>query len=167
MTVLIRSATEDDAQAMVNLLNPIIATGHDTILDQEIGLEEQLVFMRGIPPRGLFQVAVDSESGELLGMQDVLPLSNGNRAFRHIGDISTFVAIHHQGCGVGKQLMQVSLDQARSNGFLKLQAIIRADNLRAIGYYLGQGFRIIGTARRHALVNGNYIDEVFTEMLIV
>ena len=167
MTVLVRSAAEADAQAIVELLNPIIETGRDTILDQPLDLAAQLEFMRGITPPGYCNIAINGESGELLGIQDVLPLSADKQAFRHIGEISTFVAMQHQGCGVGKQLMQVSLNQARSSGFLKLQAMIRANNLRAIGFYQGQGFQIVGTARGHALVNGNYIDEVFTEMLLV
>lgn len=99
-------------------------------------------------------------------MQDVLPLSITHHAFTHIGEISTFVHVNHQDEGIGKLLMTVSIDLARKIGFSKLQATTRADNLRALAYYQKQGFRIIGSAQRHALVNGNYIDEIFMELLL-
>jgi RimJ/RimL family protein N-acetyltransferase len=47
-----------------------------------------------------------------------------------------------------------------------LRAVIRADNPQAIAFYLQQGFRIIGTAERHAYINGTFIDEVIAEKML-
>ena len=40
---------------------------------------------------------------------------------------------------------------------------MRADNQAALQTYLEQGFQIIGTARRHAKIDGRYVDEILIE----
>jgi L-amino acid N-acyltransferase YncA len=67
---------------------------------------------------------------------------------------------------VGRALAQATFAAARAKGFEKLIAMIRGDNPRATGFYVSQGFKIIGTMRRHAIVNGQYIDEVIAEKML-
>jgi len=43
---------------------------------------------------------------------------------------------------------------------------VRADNQPALHAYLRQDFQIIGTARRHAKVDGAYVDEVLIERFL-
>lgn len=43
---------------------------------------------------------------------------------------------------------------------------MRADNAAALAAYLKQGFRIVGTAFRHAKINGHYVDEILIEKLL-
>ena len=43
---------------------------------------------------------------------------------------------------------------------------IRGDNPDALAFYASLGFRIVGTAREHACVRGEYVDEVFTERIL-
>ena len=111
-------------------------------------------------------MAVCNESQEVVGLQDVLPRSSGSNLFRHVGDISTFVslAVHRQ--GIGRRLSKATFQQARQQGFLKLIATIRADNPAAISFYQSLGFRLIGTAQKHAFVGSRYIDEILAERLI-
>jgi len=40
---------------------------------------------------------------------------------------------------------------------------VRADNQAALAAYLRRGFRIVGTAGRHAKIDGRYIDEIIIE----
>ena len=96
-------------------------------------------------------------------MQDVVPLSAGSPVFGHVGVISTFVALDAQRQGVGRQLSAATFAAARELGFRKLSATIRADNPAALAFYQGLGFRVIGVAQRHALLRGQYVDEVLAE----
>ena len=48
----------------------------------------------------------------------------------------------------------------------KLQAMIRANNPPALAFYRKQGFRVVGTAERHARVGAGYVDEILTEKLL-
>lgn len=164
MNYSIRTAQETDALAMVNLLIPIIEAGH-TIMPSA-SLEEQLDFLRTFPERGIFHVAVNDDTQEILGMQDILPMSD-EAAFRHVGEISSFVAVAAQGHGIGRSLSQASFEAAKAKGYEKLTATIRGDNPRAIAFYLSQGFRLVGTFQNHALVNRKYIDEVVTEKFLI
>ena len=164
MNFTIRPVQEFDAQAISQLLNAIITTGKYTILEP-VSVQEQLEFIQGFPKRGVFLVA-ERDDGKILGLQDVSPTSSWSNAMRHVGDIATFIALPAQGQGVGRALAQCTFAAARAKGYEKLIAMIRGDNPRAIGFYVSQGFKIIGTMHRHALVNGYYIDEVIAEKML-
>jgi L-amino acid N-acyltransferase YncA len=164
MDFTIRPVQASDALAISEMLNAIIATGKYTILEP-VSVQEQLEFIQGFPPRGVFLVA-ERDDGKILGLQDVFPSSSWSNAMRHLGDIATFIAMDAQGQGVGRALAQATFVAARAKGFEKLIAMIRGDNPRAIGFYVSQGFKIVGTMRRHAIVEGNYIDEVIAEKML-
>ncbi len=81
----------------------------------------------------------------------------------HAGEVSTFVQQDAQGKGVGRSLCRATFEAARRHGFRKLTATGGADNPRAVAFYLGQGFRAVGTMQQHAVIDGDYIDEVLME----
>ena len=85
---------------------------------------------------------------------------------RSLGEVSTFVALGSRRAGIGRALTAATLRAARERGFRKVWAPIRADNPAAVAFYRSQGFRVIGTARAHALVRGAYLDEVLAERLL-
>lgn len=164
MDLALRQARPQDAAAMVELLAPIIAHGGLTAMEGPLTVEDQRAFIASFPARGVFTVALDG--GRLVGMQDVLPLAPDLPALAHVGQISTFVSMAHHGQGVGRRLCHETFALARARGFAKLQATIRADNPRAVAFYMGQGFRLVGTMARHARINGVWIDEVLAERLL-
>jgi L-amino acid N-acyltransferase YncA len=145
MEFSVRTAREEDAASIVELLNPLI---------------------RGFPERGVLNLAVCDDSQKLLGLQDVVPMSPGTGAFEHVGVISTFVSLDSHGQGIGRSLSEVTFRAAKRLGFIKISAAIRADNPRAVSFYLSQGFRIIGTAQRHAFIRGKYVDEILAERFV-
>lgn len=165
MRLRIRRAHEDDAGAMAAVLNPLIEAGIYTVLDALIAAAEQAAFIRDFPARGVFHVAIAEDDGQLLGLQDVMPVSR-EPAFAHVREISTFVALGAHRRGVGRSLCEATFRAAAAQGFRKISATIRADNPGAIAFYQRQGFRRIGIARQHALVRGRYVDEILAEKLI-
>jgi L-amino acid N-acyltransferase YncA len=162
----IRPAREEDAGSMVELLNPIIRAGTYTIMDEPLSVDDQIAFMRGFPERGVFNVAVCNDSQNVLGLQDVQPLSTAVNAFKHVGEIATFVSLGLHRNGIGRSLSQATFEGAKEQGFLKIRATVRADNPQAVSFYHSQGFKVIGTAKNHALVRGKYIDEILMERFI-
>ncbi|WP_181700374.1 GNAT family N-acetyltransferase [Chthonobacter albigriseus] len=162
MTIVIRPVVETDAAAIANLLNAIIETRRLTVMVEPLSEDDERSFIRNIPSRALFLAAVDLAGGEILGVQDVLPHAGGP-AFAHVGEISTFVAAAARGRGVGRSLATSMLAAARTRGFAKLMATVRADNPAALAFYASQGFRTVGVAERHAVINGQAVDEVFLE----
>ena len=167
MLLQIREVSETDAGSLASLLNRIIRVGGYTIMAGPIASEDQQAFIRSFPRHGVFRVAVDQETGALVGAQDVMPLAAGTQALRHVGEISTFVDLSFRGKGIGRRLSEVTFDAARRKGFRKLRATIRADNPGAIAFYHSIGFETIGIAKAHAWVEGRYVDEVIAETSLI
>jgi L-amino acid N-acyltransferase YncA len=165
MEYSIRRAREEDAESIVELLNPLIEEGTFTIIDERISVKDQSDFIRSFPKRGVYHVAVCNDSRKVLGIQDVQPVS-AVEAFKHVGEISTFVSLNSLRRGIGRSLSRATFRAAKELGFMKLRATIRADNQAAIAFYLNQGFEIIGTALKHTCVRGEYIDEFLAERFI-
>jgi L-amino acid N-acyltransferase YncA len=163
MEFSIRKVREEDAESIVEVLNPIIQAGTYTIMDEQLSVDDQIDYIRGFPKRGVFNVAVCNDSHKVLGLQSVEPLSTSVCAFRHVGEIGTFVSLGLHRKGIGGSLSQATFQAAKEQGFIKLSATVRADNPRAVSFYQSQGFSVIGTAQRHAFVGGRYIDEVLLE----
>jgi L-amino acid N-acyltransferase YncA len=162
----IRRVREEDAASIVDLLNPLIEAGHYTVMDETVSLEGQVAFIRDFPERGVFNVAACRERERVLGIQDVVPFRAEEPAFAHIGEISTFVLLESHRSGVGRSLSRATFAEAKARGFMKILGTIRADNSVAVSFYRSQGFRVIGTAQRHALVRGRPLDEILMEKLL-
>ena len=156
MECCIRPAREEDAHAIVELLNPLIQAGTYTIMDKPLSVIDQVDFIRGFPGRGVYNVAVCNDSHELLGIQDVQPISAHTHALEHVGEVSTFVSLARHRNGIGSRLCHATFEEARQRGFLKLRATIRADNPQATAFYQSQGFKVVRTT----------IDEVVAERVL-
>ena len=165
-SVVVRDAREDDAGGIAAILNSIIAARIYTALDTPVTIDEERAFIRGFPERGIFLVAIDSATGAVVGFQDVSPFADYTHAFDHVGVIGTYVALDRHRQGIAARLFDATFDAARSKGYEKLFSFVRADNEAGLRAYLGQGFRIIGTAERHAKIDGAYIDELLIEKLL-
>ena len=115
----IRLVTVHDAEPIVGLLNSIIEMGTFTIISGPISVSEQVVFIRQFPEQGIFHAAVCDDSDQLVGIQDVLPVSLDERALMHVGEIATFVALDFHRHGIGRQLCRATFRAAREKGIQK------------------------------------------------
>jgi L-amino acid N-acyltransferase YncA len=165
-SAVIRDARVEDAEDMVAILNPIIAARCYTALDTPVSVETQREFIRTFSPRGIFHVAVDTTSHRVIALQDVSPFGDYTHAFDHVGVIGTFVELTRRRQGIATQLFDATFEAARKKGYEKFFTFVRADNDAALKTYLGQGFRIVGTARRHAKIDGTYVDEILIEKFL-
>ena len=166
MTSFIRRVREEDAASIVELLNPIIQAGVYTIIDEPVSVDDQIRFIREFPQRGVYHAAIHGDGHQVLGIQDVQPISMEANALKHVGEISTFVRLDSHRSGIGRSLSHATFQAAREQGFLKIRATIRADNQQAVSFYMSQGFDVIGAAQKHASVGGRYIDEILMERFI-
>ncbi|MFA0191458.1 GNAT family N-acetyltransferase [Vibrio lentus] len=166
MSLTIREVTIEDAQGIIDVLNPIIIEARYTILDQTFTLDEEKAFIESFPERGVFSVAVNEATSQLLGFQNVEPFATYTKAFDHVGIIGTYVDANSRGQGVAKQLFDHTFKSAKTKGYEKLFAYVRADNERALAVYLKQGFQIVGTAKKHGKIGDQYFDEVLIEKFL-
>ena len=166
MSLTIREVTVEDAQGIIDVLNPIIIEARYTILDQTFTVDEEKAFIESFPERGVFSVAVNQVTSQLLGFQNVEPFATYTKAFDHVGIIGTYVDANSRGQGVAKQLFDYTFKAAKAKGYEKLFAYVRADNERALAVYLKQGFEIVGTAKKHGKIGDQYFDEILIEKFL-
>jgi GNAT superfamily N-acetyltransferase len=140
--MLIREATADDWAAVWPFFHRIVAAG-DTFtfppdLDRETG---RGWWMLNAPNRTV--VAVD-EDGTVLGTAKMNNNQHGNGA--HVAGASYMVDPEHGGRGVGRALVEHTLDWARGAGFRAMQFnAVAATNIHAVRLYERLGFSIVGT----------------------
>ena len=166
MSLTIREVAVEDAQGIIDVLNPIIIEARYTILDQTFTVDEEKGFIESFPKRGVFSVAVNETTNQLLGFQNVEPFATYTKAFDHVGIIGTYVDANSRGQGVAKQLFDYTFKAAKAKGYEKLFAYVRADNERALAVYLKQGFEIVGTAKKHGKIGYQYFDEILIEKFL-
>ena len=166
--IAVRDVRIEDAAEIAVILNSIIAAGTFTIIDTPVSHDDERAFIRSFPPRGVFLVAVDEDSGAVLGFQDVAPFAESSytHAFDHVGVIGTYVDLSRRRQGIGTRLFAATFEAARTKGYEKLFSYVRADNNAGLNAYLKHGFRTVGTAERHAKIGGRYIDEILIEKLL-
>jgi L-amino acid N-acyltransferase YncA len=166
LDLLVRSATPDDAGAIVGILNPIIEAGTYTVLDAPFTVEAEREYILDFPPRGIFHVALRRGDQRLVGFQSLEPFANYTHAFDHVAVLGTYVDLSYRRQGIGRRLFQATFDAARRKGYKKLFTYVRADNPAALASYLNQGFEVVGTAQRQAHIDGKYVDEVIIEKFL-
>jgi len=162
----IRDARVEDAEGIVGILNRIIAARIYTAFDTPVTIEEQRTFIRNFPTRGVFLVAVDPAGGAIVGFQDVSPFADYTHAFDHVGVIGTYVDLDRRRQGIATRLFAATFEAAAQKGYEKIFTYVRGDNDTGLKTYLRQGFRVVGTAERHAKIHGRHIDEIVIEKLL-
>lgn len=163
----IRDVTVGDAEEILAILNPIIAARCYTAMDTTISVEVEREFIRMFPARGIFLAAIDAASSRVAGFQNVSPFGSFTSAFDHVGVIGTYVDLARRRQGIASRLFAATFEAARRKGYEKFFTYVRADNHAGLQTYLKHGFRHVGTAARHAKIDGRYIDEVMIEKLLV
>jgi L-amino acid N-acyltransferase YncA len=163
---LTRAACPDDAAAIVEILNPIIAAGTFTVFDTPITVDAEREYLTAFPARGVFQVALRASDRQIVGFQSMEPFASYTTAFDHVGVLGTYVARESRRQGVATRLFAATLTAAVEKGYEKIFTYVRADNDVALRVYRHHGFSVVGVARRHARIGGRYIDEIVIEKIL-
>lgn len=95
-------------------------------------------------------------SGEtVVGWCDVLP--NRSRViYSHCGTLGLGLLPEFRSKGIGRQLMQRTIDAAFAFGLTRIELTVRESNANAIGLYKSLGFDIEGLHRNAVCIEGQY-----------
>lgn len=137
----IRAYQEADIPHMTAIWNDVIADGMAFPWTDELSEEEASEFFA---TQTYTAVAVERDTQAVVGLYILHPNDIGRKA--HIANASYAVAKEARGCGIGRLLVQDSLDHLVPCGFRGMQfnAVV-ASNTRAIALYESLGFMRIGT----------------------
>lgn len=163
MELKIRDATPADAAGVCAVINPIIETRAFTVFDVPFTVEGERDYMSRFPARGVWKLALADPDERVVGFQVLEPWGSYTGAFDHVASLGTYVDLSLRRHGVAKALFAATFEAARAKGYEKIFTFVRADNPAAIATYEAHGFERIGTARRHAKIDGRYVDELLIE----
>jgi L-amino acid N-acyltransferase YncA len=162
MTITIREAGLDDAEAISSIINDIVAEGRTSL--RTFTPEEEREFLGAQKPREAIFVA--EEDGDVIGFQGIGEFAQWSLSMAHVGNILTFVKRDHRGRGVARLLTETTLRFARENGYEKISTYIIADNEPAVEFYKGLGFEVVGLWRKQVKLDDGYHDDVIVELFL-
>jgi ribosomal protein S18 acetylase RimI-like enzyme len=94
--------------------------------------------------------------GRLVGQCHFSPV-NHRRRLSHRVDFGITVRPGMQGRGIGRLLMQTSLELCKEAGFEQAELEVVSENMRALSLYLSLGFEVVGrTPRLFKMGDGSY-----------
>lgn len=143
MGVMIRPFEESELEAFLPVFRGIVDDGETYAYPSDLGAE-QIRALWVEPAPGVCVVAVDDETGELLGSAKAGPNRPGRGS--HVATASFMVDPRTQGRGVGRQLGHWVLDWAQAQGYSAMQfnAVVET-NEYAVRLWKSLGFTVIGT----------------------
>jgi RimJ/RimL family protein N-acetyltransferase len=162
----VRRATPDDGAAVARLINEVIAAGLPSLMDVLLSDDDERAYIAGLPERAFVHVAELAGPG-VVGAQGVVPAADfTTRQLDHVASMGTWVDARYRRRGVGRALAGASFAAARALGYEKIFTDIRADNVDSLAFHLELGFRLAGTATRHAKVGTTYHDVWLVERFL-
>jgi L-amino acid N-acyltransferase YncA len=154
--VTVRPTVRDDAAALADLLNEIIAAGGTTAY--QIPFTPEAFAETHIDGPGvLTSVVAHDEDGVAMGFQILL---RDERLPEGWGDIGTFARRGTVQRGTGSALFAATCAAARKLGLVGINATIRADNEGGLAFYGKQGFRDHAVAVAVPLNDGTPVDRI-------
>lgn len=144
----IRPAHESDFAAMWPIFQAVVAPGTTYVFSADTSYEDAHAYWFG---PGVSSHVVEDD-GQIVGMYKLIPNQRDRGA--HVANASFMVAPGQAGKGVGRQLGQHCLREARKAGYAAMQFnFVVSTNTAAVALWQKLGFSIAGTlprAFRHA-----------------
>ena len=152
--ITIREATPDDAEAMAEILNPIIEAGGTTAYQTpRTGAEmKAMIFTDDL----VCAFAALDDAGRIAGFQWV----ERDWDDAQLGYIASFARIAPKLPGVGRALFHATVDACRVHGLRAIIAQIRADNPGGLAFYSKMGFRDHSVRPAVPLTDGTPVDRI-------
>jgi ribosomal protein S18 acetylase RimI-like enzyme len=85
--------------------------------------------------------------------------------FAHSGVLGMGIIASHRGKGIGKALMQATLDKAKERGLTRIELELREDNITALELYKKFGFEVEGLKRNATKIDGHYSNDLIMGLL--
>jgi len=158
----IRPARADDAEAICAIYNEGIAD-RATLETEPRTPEERRNWLAARDAR--HAVVVVEADGVVVGWAS-LNVFNARDAYRHVADISVYVARAARGKGAGTALLERLVELGREGGFHKLVLAGFPTNAASVALYRRLGFREVGIYREQGQLDGHWVDVLLMERLL-
>ena len=161
--VQVRNATLDDAAAIAEIYNQGIEDRIATYETEPRSAEEQQAWLRAIADH--YPAVVAQIDGEIVGWAGAGPY-RARECYRGIGEFSMYVRRDWRGRSVGDLMLAALISEAERLGLWKLLSRIFPFNAASRALCRKHGFREVGVYKKHARLDGRWLDVVIVERLI-
>lgn len=141
MEYTIREATEDDAPAVMEIMNYYINHSQAAFFEQELPLP---VFQAMITTGGDYPCYVIATTDDQVIGYGFIRSHHPAPAFKHTAELAYFILPEHTRQGLGQRLLDTMVTEARDQGITILLASISSLNPVSISFHLAQGFKESG-----------------------
>lgn len=84
----------------------------------------------------------------------------------HLAQFGMMILKSHWGFGIGRKMLQIQEDHAKSIGVSRIEAMVRIANERGIKLYERSGYKIEGTRKKAARIDNKFVDEFFIAKIL-
>lgn len=162
--VSIRRANVQDAAIIAGLWEAIVAEQIYSAINRPFTIVQEREYLQGLTRREAVFLA--ESHNRVIGFQTLDLWTRVIRSMDHVGQIGTFMLREGRGQGIGHQLTQHTFGFARTVGYEKIIALVRASNAGAIKFYSSFGFTPCGRLTRQTKIAGAYDDEILMELFL-
>lgn len=163
--ITIRKATEADAPGLVAILQGIAAERIHSAIDVVWPVEKQRMYLASLSVRETVHIAI-ARSGHMVGFQVLDLWAPTISSMQHVAQIGTFLIPEWRRRGVGRLLFKTTEEFARSAGYTRMLAQVRASNDPAKTFYRRLGFRACGRLARQVRIDDVEDDEILMELFL-
>ncbi|WLD95287.1 GNAT family N-acetyltransferase [Alkalihalobacillus sp. AL-G] len=156
--VTLRPAMEKDAYDIITFAQSIVMSGSFIQKEQTKTPEQEIRFIQEMKKQGHMYTAVEVE-GKVLGIARII---RGDLSMkRHTGVFRTWLTDDAQGKGIGKKIMEYTLEWAKREGLHKICLTVFSGNPNAQKLYERYGFVVEGTQKDQLLIGDTFQDEIY------
>jgi len=165
----IRKAIPDDAPKIITFINTIISEPNSNLEMSEgeflhTEAEERKILADFFDSANSLYLIAESDN-KIIG--NLVCHGSNRRASRHCVSISMSVALEWRGKGIGRSLMQKSIDWAKNSSIVKrMDLIVFARNQTAISLYESVGFVKEGILQKSIFRDEQYLDAIMMALLL-
>jgi len=164
MRVNVRRATPADAEVISVVWEVVCAERIYTAVNRAFTPQQERDYIGSLSDReGILLAEVDNR---VVGFQSLDLWAKYTDSFDHVGVLGTIILPEWRQKGIGRRLVEHTLDFARTKGYEKIVIYIRAGNTQAQTFYRSLGFVPKGVLARQIKIDGQYEDEVFMELFL-
>lgn len=162
MTIGIRSATEDDAEAIASIYAHHVLHGTATYEVVPPTVSETLDKLLGVTEHK-WPFLVACARTEVAGYAYATQFRD-RPAYAFACENSIYVAHDRLGCGIGRLLLQALLQAAEAFGFRQMVAVIGGGEPASVALHAGCGFQHVGRLTGMGWKAGRWLDTVYMQI---
>lgn len=157
MSITVRQIELKDAKGFYKALSSVAAEKKYILTLEPPSFESTQTFIRSNIENNHAQYVAESNE-TIVGWADIIPFTR--QSMTHVGSLGIGVISEFRGQGIGRRLLEITIEHAWQQGLKRLELEVFSDNEIAMNLYKKYGYQVEGIKRYARCLNGDYQDIV-------